>query len=25
MTPGKQKNKNVEVVYSIPIKFHVIN
>ena len=25
MTPGKQKNKNVEVVYGIPIKFNIIN
>lgn len=25
MTPGKQKDKNVEVVYGIPIKFYIIN
>ncbi|MFL0354152.1 energy transducer TonB [Xanthomarina sp. GH4-25] len=25
MTPAKQKDKNVEVVYSLPIKFQVIN
>jgi protein TonB len=25
MTPGKQKDKNVEVIYSLPIIFHIIN
>ncbi|MEO8933823.1 MAG: energy transducer TonB [Xanthomarina sp.] len=25
MTPAKQKDRNVEVLYSLPIKFHIIN
>ncbi|MCX7546789.1 energy transducer TonB [Xanthomarina sp. F1114] len=25
MTPAKQKDKNVEVLYGLPIKFHIIN